>query len=233
METDHRTQNPYAAPVSTEVSVEVAASTVASHQDFMRVGNKLRCRSGLQLPPYCLVTGAAEDLLPLPLSLWAPEKSLRRYRFGGIGLMLAVPIVVALAFLLGVGPPADPFLVILLISALLILGLVLFLVGGRRGQMCILQGAVDRSRLVWGKRFAAVPAWILVLFLATSVTTGWNSDYGFLLMLLFSVCGQLFSGLVFLRGTQLRVVVDEHGVFELRGFSKAFLRRLEESSDAR
>jgi hypothetical protein len=228
MNTDHRIQNPYAAPESTEVSTD----TIASHQNFMRVGNKVRCRSGLQLPPYCLVTGVAEDLLPLPLSLWAPGKSLRRYRFGGIGLMLAVPIVSALAFLFGAGPPADPFLIVLFISALLILGLVLFLLGGRRGQMCILQGVVDRRRLVWGRRFAAVPSWFLVLFLAASVTMGWNSGYGFSLLLLFSVLGQLFSNLVFLRGTQLRAVVADDGVFELSGFSKAFLKRLEESSNA-
>lgn len=231
MEADEQSRNPYAISVSAVIS----ADSAALHRNFELVGRKLYCRSGLQLPEYCLVTGTAEDLVPLSLSLWAPGKSLRRYRFVGIGLMMLVPIVVVLAIMFGGAAPADHFAVVVVTSicGLLIVGLVLFLIGGRRGQLCMLQGMVDRRRQNRGRRLAVIPAWIMLAVLAVSVTMGGNRGYVFSLLMMFAVGSQVISGWFFLRGTQLRAVVDEQGVFEVSGFSKQFLERLREQSDGR
>jgi hypothetical protein len=230
MVSEKQQQNPYAASTATDV----ATDTVAWHREFQLVGKTLRCRSGLHLPEYCLVTGHSDNQAPLPLSLWAPGKSVRRYRFWGILLMLSVPLVVFLVIQFR-GPQPSDFAAIVIfttILSLLIAGLVLFLLGGRRGRLCMLQGGVDKRRLTWGRRLAVMPAWLLILVLALNFG-GFISNNSLLFpLILFSVSGQFLSGWFVLHGTRLRAVVDEQGVFEISGFSKAFLKRLKEHSDA-
>jgi hypothetical protein len=231
MNTDNESLNPYAASTTTDV----ATSSVAWHRDFQLVGKKLRCHSGLQLPDYCLVTGHSNDVVPLPLSIYASGKSVRHYRFWGIGLMLSVPLVVIFAIAVGGPAPAESSVAVIvtIISALLILGLVLFLLGGRHGQHLVLQAVVDRNRLMWGRRLGVIPSWALVLVLVLRVGGFVSSDSILLPLVFFSIGGQWGARWIFSRGTQLRAVVDEQGVFEISGFSNAFLKRLKEHSNAR
>lgn len=231
MNTDNESPNPYA--VST--TGDLASSSVAWHRNFQLVGRKLRCHSGLQLPDYCLVTGHSNDVVPLSLSILASGKSVRHYRFWGIGLMLSVPLVVFFAIAVGGSAPAESSVAVIvtIVSALLILGLVLFLLGGRRGQHLVLQAVVDRNRLMWGRRLGVIPSWALVLVLGLRVGGFVSSDSILLPLIMLSIGGQWCSRWIFSRGTQLRAVVDEQGVFEISGFSNAFLKRLKEHSDAR
>ncbi|MFM7059354.1 MAG: hypothetical protein ACKO2P_20770 [Planctomycetota bacterium] len=230
MDSETASQNPYA----TSMSRDVSSDTVAWHRDFQLIGRKLHCRTGLQLPEYCLVTGQSDGIMPFPLGIWAPGKSVRHYRLIGIGLLLLVPLVVALAIMIGGTAPRESsvMLIVTIISALLSVGLVLFLLGGRRGRLCEVQGVIDSRRLVWGRRLAVIPSWILILVLALRVGGFIGSNVVLLPLIFFSIGSQWFSGWFFQRGTQLRAVVDENGVFEISGFSKAFLKRLEEFRDA-
>lgn len=231
MNTDNESQNPYA--VSTPG--DLASSSVAWHRNFQLVGRKLRCHSGLQLPDYCLVTGHSNDVVPLPLSIYAPGKSVRHYRFWGIGLLLSVPLVVFFAIAVGGPAPAESSVAVIvtIISALLILGLVLFLLGGRRSQHLVLQAVVDRNRLMWERRLVVISSWTLALVLGLRVGGFVSSGSIFLPLGLFSIGGQWGARWIFRRGTQLRAVVDEQGVFEISGFSNAFLKRLKEQANAR
>lgn len=60
--------NPYSPPTD-----EQHAKPGATHYEFQFTAKGIRCRTGLQLPKICLVTGRADDLMPHPVHLkWLP-----------------------------------------------------------------------------------------------------------------------------------------------------------------
>ena len=60
--------NPYSPPTD-----EPHAKPGATHYEFQVTARGIRCRTGLQLPKICLLTGRADDLMPYPVHLkWLP-----------------------------------------------------------------------------------------------------------------------------------------------------------------
>jgi hypothetical protein len=228
---EQQPENPYIAPVFPEPAVD----TVAWHQSYLVNGRKVICRNGLWLPEYCLVTGASADLVPIPISLWAAGKSARRYRLWGIGSLCCAPLLFAAALLLmrSGARPGDPVPVALTVSIPLTLvgGLVLFLLGGRQRQLCRLHGSLQRQRAVWQRRLATIPGFVMLFFLVLRFFGVIERDWAFAAVVGPFVATWLLAGLVFLRGLRLRAIQVEDGLFEVKGWSGAFLKRLEERAN--
>jgi hypothetical protein len=224
-------QNPYAAPVFQEPP----ADALVWHRNYQLIGPKLLCKTGLFLPEYCLVTGAPSDLVPVPLALRAAPKSVRLYRHIGIGSLLCAPLSLTAAFLLirSNVAPGDPLVVTLTLTTplLLIAGLILFLIGGRQHTLCRLHGLLHRRRQVWQRRLALIPGGTMLIYVCPRFSGAMGQYWAIAAMLGVSVCTWLLVSLVFLRGLRLRAVLLDDGSFEIRGFSRAFLSRLETHPD--
>lgn len=230
--------NPYAAPAD----AEPAGESVALHHDFELAGNQIRCRSGLWLPEICVVTGRKQNLVTIPIHVRAVRKSRLWLRRTGIFFVVVVPLG-AILVISSIAPvPRAPaaksagsvfligFPVFVFIGGLL-LGLALFLAGGRRGQTCGIQISVDQQRLSWIRR---TPTLLIPLMLLMPGLMFTSLSFGSLAVAIFWL---LFVPLTLSirwlqKGMQLRAVVDENGVFTVRGFSKAFLKQLGELQNA-
>lgn len=229
---DDQPQNPYAAPVFPEPVMDM--DVLDWHQNYQLIGPKLLCRSGLFLPEYCLVTGAADDLVPVPISLWAQSQSVSRYRRTGIGCLLCAPLSLAAAFLLiasGVAPGSAIAVTLTLTTPLLLIaGLILFLPGGRRRMLCRLHGQLHRTRQLWQRRLTMILGYTPLVFL--SLRFAGIMERNWAVAAIAGIWGLSFLlGLVFLRGLRLRAVLLDEGLFEVQGFSGAFLRKLQANSD--
>ena len=78
--------NLYAAPTA-----GVLLKPGATHHEFQFTNKGIRCRSGLELPKICLVTGRTDDLVPHSFRLmWLPMIS-RAIVFCALFIMLTVP----------------------------------------------------------------------------------------------------------------------------------------------
>jgi len=226
-------QNPYATPVFQEP----AEDAVVWHRNYQLIGRKVLCRNALLLPDYCLVTGASEDIVHIPISIWAATHSTRLWRRLSIGCLLCAPLSITAALLLiGPGfPPGNPIAVTLILTTplLLIAGLILFLLGGRRRKLCRLQGLLHQKRLIWQRRLTLIPVCSMLVFFLLRVTGVIGRDWAFAAVVGPFILTWLLGSFISLRGLRLRAIQVDGDLFEIRGFSKAFLKRLEESSDAR
>lgn len=224
--------NPYAAPAD----AEPAGESVAWHHDFELAGNQIRCRSGLSLPEICVVTGRKQNLVAIPIQIRAVRKSRLWARRCGIFFMVVVPPGAILAMsskapvpptpaAMAAGLPFSAVLPAFVFVGSLLLGLALFLVGGRRGLNCAMQIHVEQQRLVWIRRFANLLAPLMLLISGLVFTAlSYRSLASVLVCLLVVPLSLLSLGLQ--RGMRLRGVVDENNGFVVRGFSRAFLRQL-------
>ena len=225
METISETVNPYAAPTAPEDS----PGTITLHNEYQLINGRVICRSGLVLPQFCLVTGGTSDLVPHVMTLRAPAKGMPIYRWWGVGLMLVAPLVFLATFSLMQGGAANkPWAgaLFLLIPLLLIVGLVLFLIGGRRGSSCLLEGFVSKRRQSWQKRMVWIPGAAMAGYWILRGSQVVDRDGGVWLIVLFAVLMNLIP-LFLLRGLRLRAEAASEGLFEIRGFSKAFLEKLQ------
>ena len=224
--------NPYAAPAD----AEPAGESVAWHHDFELAGNQIRCRSGLGLPEICVVTGWKQNLVAIPIHVRAVRKSRLWVRRLGIFFLVVVPPGAVLAMSSAVrlprvpaatapGLPFSAVLPVFVLVGSLLLGLALFLVGGRRGLNCAMQIHVERQRLVWIRRFANLLAPLMLLISGLVFTALSYRILASVLVCLLVVPLSLLS-LWLQRGMRLRAVVDENNSFMVRGFSRAFLRQL-------
>lgn len=126
------------------------------------------------------------------------------------------------------GIPNSTAMIVLLLFVGLPLGLALFLIGGRRGEMCSLQGSLQPHRLTWIRRFSSI---ILTMFFMLAIGllfTGGTLRGVFLILAFLSIVGMLVPLYRLQNGLQLRATVDENRVFVISGFSGDFLRRLGE-----
>ena len=224
-------ENPYAAATD----ATPADTAVAWHHDFELVGKRIRCRTGLWLPEICLVSGEQQNLTTMPVNVYAVRKSRIWWRRSGIFLMIA-PVLTAILLSPAAAPPpaaaggmqSSIGLFGLLLFVGLPLGLALFLIGGRRGEMCSLQGSLQPQRLTWSRRFSFISS-ILFLMSAIGLVLSSGNPRGVLLELaILSRNGVLVPMYTFHKWLQLRATVDENRVFVISGFSGDFLRRLGE-----
>lgn len=224
--------NPYAAPAD----AEPAGESVAWHHDLELAGNQLRCRSGLWLPEICVVTGRKQNLVAIPVQVRALRNSRLWVRRLGIFFLVAVPLGAILAMsgtapvprtpaAMAAGVPFSAVLPAFVFMGSLLLGLVLFLAGGRRGVNCAVQIHVEQQRLVWIRRFANLLAPLMLLISGLVFTALSYRSLASVLVCLLLVPLSLLS-LWLQRGMRLRAVVDENNGFVLRGFSRAFLKQL-------
>lgn len=231
MVAENTPQNPYASPVFQEP----AGEAVVWHRNYQLVGQKLLCHNGLLLPDYCLVTGASEDIVHVPIGIWAATHSTRLYRRISICCLLCAPLSITAALLL-IGPrfpPDNPFAVTLILTTplLLIAGLILFLLGGRRRKLCSLQGLLHKQRLVWQRRLVMIPVYCMLVFFFLRVTGVIGRDWAFAAVVGPFILTWLLGSFILLRGLRLRAIQVDGDLFEISGFSGAFLKRLQEQTN--
>lgn len=229
MQSNTESANPYAAPAIAENTPD----TKAPHSEFQLINDRIISRTGLVLPAFCLVTGDKDDLVPHVVSLHAPGKGMTVYRWWGVGLMLGTPLVFMLTiFLMNLMKGNNPNTswvgaLFLLIPLMLIVGLVLFLLGGRGGSNCSVSGFVQRRRQVWQRRMVWIPALTLPVYLLVPRVTSAMDDATKVFLILVTVTVMNLIPIIFLRGLRLRAVATGEGLFEIRGFSKVFLKKLQ------
>lgn len=232
MVAENTPQNPYASPIFQEPARE--EEPVVWHRNYHLIGPKVLCHNGLLLPDYCLVTGASDDIVPVPISIWAATQSTRLCRRISIGCLLCAPLSITAALqLLGPGfPPSNPLAVILILTTplLLIAGLILFLLGGRRRKLCRLQGLLHQKRLIWQRRLVMIPVYCMLVFFLLRVTGAIGRDWAFAAVVGPFILTWLLGSFIFLRGLRLRAIQVDGDLFEVRGFSGAFLKRLQEQT---
>ncbi|MGV2338823.1 MAG UNVERIFIED_CONTAM: hypothetical protein LVR18_34005 [Planctomycetaceae bacterium] len=224
-------ENPYAAATD----ATPADTAVAWHHEFEQVGKRIRCRTGLWLPEICLVSGEQQNLTTIPVNVYAVRKSRIWWRRSGIFLMIA-PVLTAILLSPAAAPPpaaaggmqSSAALIGLILFVGLPLGLALFLIGGRRGEMCSLQGSLQPQRLTWIRRFSSISLTMFLMLAIGLVFTGGTLRGVFLVLAFLSIFGMLVPLYRIQKGLQLRATVDENGVFVISGFSGDFLRRLGE-----
>jgi hypothetical protein len=221
---EEKLSNPYVVPAVSEDSPELGVF----HTDYELVGGRVICRSGLLLPEYCLVTGEAKELAIHACSIWAPGVSVAKYRSWGIGLMLT-PVLLVLWMILV--PSAVPWnttvmLLVLVVPVFLVVGLVLFLLGGRRGQLCRLQGFITQRCQVTLRRIAVYSAVAMCAVLPLTFLDVVNRQVAFWAFFVPMLMLQNLLPMFFLRGLRLRAVSTPEGLFEVRGFSKRYLEKL-------
>lgn len=231
MPVEETPENPYAAATD----ATPADTVVAWHHDFELVGKRIRCRTGLWLPAICLVSGEQQNLMTMPVNVYAVRKSRIWLRRSGIFLMIA-PVLTAILLSPAAAPPPaaaggmtnSAVLGGLLLFVGLPLGLALFLIGGRRGEMCSLQRSLQPQRLTWIRRFSSISSILFLMSAIGLVLSSGNPRVVFLLLAFLSLIGAVIPLYTFQKGLQLRATVDENGVFVISGFSGDFLRRLGE-----
>jgi hypothetical protein len=221
---EEKLSNPYVVPAVSEDSPEQELF----HTDYELVGGRVICRSGLLLPEYCLVTGEANELAIHPCSIWAPGMSVAKYRSWGIGLMLS-PVLLVLWMILVPGAGQGNtilMLAVLPIPVLLVVGLVLFLLGGRRGQLCRLQGFVSQRCRARQRRISLFSLVAMCLVLPLMWLDVVNRQVVYWAIFFPALMLQNLLPFFFLRGLRLRAVSTPEGLFEVRGFSKPYLEKL-------
>lgn len=232
MVTDKQPPNPYAAPVFPEPTAE----TFEFHQSYDLVDSKLLSRNGLWLPQYCLVTGSSDDVMPIQLSIIAASHATKRCRSAGVGCFLFAALAGGMAFsLVNSGTiPGAPLVVALTLSVplLLITGLVLFLLGGRNRKSFTLLGTLQKRRQTLRTRLGLAPliGMLVSSFLRFSGLV--KGDLTWIVLLVSPWIATALLGRFFLlRGLQLQAVYLDDQLFEVRGFSRAFLEQLKRHSD--
>jgi asparagine N-glycosylation enzyme membrane subunit Stt3 len=118
------------------------------------------------------------------------------------------------------------------VPLLLITGLVLFLLGGLNRKSFTLQGALQKRRQTLRTRLALAPliGMLVSSFLRFSGLV--KGDLTWIVLLVSPWIATAVLGRFFLlRGLQLQAVYLDDQLFEVRGFSKAFLKQLKRHSD--
>lgn len=229
-------ENPYAAAID----ATPASIAVAWHHDFKLVGKRIHCRNGLWLPEICLLTGEHQNLVAMPVSVHALRKSRWWLRRIGIFVMI-LPVVASVlnsmirspapftpaAVAVSGGLPTAAIMMLLTFFIGLPFGLILFLAGGRRSELCSLQGYFQPQRLTVFRRFSNVFPVLMMLAVGLMLSmASLRSVFTVFAFLLMNAASILMLWLQ--KGLHLRAVVDENGVFVISGFSRVFLKRLGE-----
>jgi|GEM_PF-553718 hypothetical protein len=233
MSADSLQDNPFAAPAE---SVH-AVVTEATDDWYELRGDTLVCRSSLRLPMYCLVTGeACPESAPLNFPLyWQPGGfSVRRMGslmgviflvvvwiigcvvMGGILTNRGAPVAVRVAFAItGIGVPvAFGVMAVRRSSRATKLPVTAFLSSGRH-----------RAR----KWISALPVLIVVPMMvldSLGVLPRGIGGFWFLPFLVMNIVSQR----LWLRGLQLKMKPRDDGLYEVTGFSPAFVVRLREQA---
>ena len=223
--------NPFAAPAELVHAVVTEAT-----DDWYEVrGQTVVCRSSLRLPTYCLVTGEdCAGAAPLNFQLvHAPRFSLRRagtlftvtlavvtwiigcFVVGGILSSRGAPTAVIICFAIaGIGIPVAAGILAYRSSSVQRLTVTAFLSPGRR-----------RARN-W---ISALPLVVIVPLMAldsAGVLPRGLGGFWFVPFVLMNAISQR----LWLGGTKLKMQPRDDGLYEIIGFSQAFLVRLQEHS---
>lgn len=235
MSADSLQDNPFAAPAE---SVH-AVVTEATDDWYELRGETLVCRSSLRLPRYCLVTGkACPDSVALNFPLYH-QPGFRVSRVGSrlIVIFLAVVWIVGCivlgGILTGLGAP--------------VAGIIAFAIVGIGIPIAVGLVAVHRSSsatklpvtafLSPGKHRARqwiswLPLVLIVPMMALDsmgVLPRGIGGFWFLPFLVMNIISQR----LWLRGLRLKLKPREDGLYEVIGFSPAFLERLREQAAVR
>ncbi|MFN6310416.1 MAG: hypothetical protein ACK46M_03070 [Planctomyces sp.] len=235
MSDENLQDNPFAAPTE---SLHAAAPEATDDWYELR-GETLVCRSSLRLPRYCLVTGkACPDSVALNFPLYyQPGFSVSSVGSRLIVIFLAVVWIVGCIVLEGIltsrGAP--------------VAGIIAFAIVGIGIPLAVGLMAVHRSSsatkllvkafLSPGKHRARqwiswLPLVLIVPMMASDSMGVLPRGIGSLWFLPFLVMN-IISQRLWLRGLRLKLKPREDGLYEVTGFSPAFLERLREQAAVR
>jgi len=224
--------NPYSAPTA-----EHRSKTGLTHHEFQFTDRGILCRTGLELPRICLVTGAIVDLVPYRIRLkWSPL-------FYKVTLWISF-VLIGVFNNLGqntVWPPQQfhevKWLFVLGSSVLLIV-----IVGIKMVHDIVIDAYVSRmvGRSFQKRKWTAIIAALVgagVGSLLTLLALPTGSEPNFMSVLIVTAvmaalfaCGShwIFSkkSRIDLMGTKLKVVSYHSGQFEITGFPPQFLGSL-------
>lgn len=235
MSDENLQDNPFAAPTE---SLHAAAPEATDDWYELR-GETLVCRSSLRLPRYCLVTGkACPDSVALNFPLYH-QPGFRVSRVGSrlIVIFLAVVWIVGCivlgGILTGLGAP--------------VAGIIAFAIVGIGIPLAVGLVAVHRSSsatklpvtafLSPGKHRARQwISWLPLVLIVPMMVLDWMGvlprgigGFWFLPFLVVNIISQR----LWLRGLRLKLKLREDGLYEVTGFSPAFLERLREQAAVR
>jgi hypothetical protein len=217
--------NPYAAPETPPAE----PGEVRWHQDFELTQRGIRCRSGLELPAACLVTGDRTDLAGTIILLRAVQPWLVYVIWWGIPTMLVFAIFcVVLVFRLPGSVTVNSPVMILLVTGLPFLAALLLVFGYSRLSAPI-QLKVYHSRGLrrwrWMMNFLGFcPAVVIFLLRIVHLRVGiaMLAPLAGVFLILSVMAGKKLAGI----RPVVRWVSDD--LFEVRGFSKAYRQVLEQ-----
>jgi hypothetical protein len=233
----HHMLNPYAACDLDEH----ALAGEAEHEEFQLVGDRIRCRSGLRLPAWCLLTGDNTHLLPFPFVVHGWPRRLRWARRLGFSSMIgsAVCSLPAAAALQAISTYGSHLLSPQMLAAarailsVTTLGLIcggafFFLVGARGSRKARFIGFVSESSLRSERRLQFVGLGIFGTALAVLCIGSLTFSLRVLIAMSFVIAFTAFS---VVRSPAMALALcradfDGDGVFELSGLRKTFLKRL-------
>ena len=230
--------NPYAPPTP-----DAVPKRGETHREFQLTAKGIRCRTGLELPMICLVTGRTHDIEPIPIKLMWHSPTARLIIIAASVLMAALPIgqLLAARYL-----SVDEFPILQLSQRLSPITRVLFVIAIQIPMVAAillspkaaLTGFVHRDVQRWMKRqkrmfclmIAVFPVAVgVIVFCAIQGTVVWLLVLlwlcvtgSFVVMILMSLRNrQRFSGL------SLKAIGHQHGQFEVSGFSPLFLQAVQ------
>ena len=227
--------NPFAAPTE---SLQAAVPEATDDWYELR-GETLVCRSSLRLPRYCLVTGkACPDSVALNFPLYH-QPGFRVSRVGSrlIVIFLAVVWIVGCivlgGILTGLGAPVAGIIAFAIVG--IGIPIAVGLVAVRRSSSAkklpvtaFLSPGKHRARQ-W---IASLPLVLIVPMMALDsmgVLPRGIGGFWFLPFLVMNIISQR----LWLRGLRLKLKPREDGLYEVIGFSPAFLERLREQAAVR
>ena len=219
--------NPYSPPTD-----EPHAKPGATHYEFQFTARGIRCRTGLQLPKICLVTGRADDLMPYPVHLkWLPL-------FSRVILWCAL-----LFFLIGISDILERFremewlrIAWSSVFAIAIVGAITMTPNGV--IMTYVSGAVCQRlrKRNWTAAIAAIAGAGVGSVLSLLVLQARSETNPMAILIVASVMAALFAcgwhwiysrkSRIDLTGTKLKVVSYQSGQFEITGFAPQYLDAL-------
>ena len=220
--------NPYSPPTD-----EPREKPGTTHYEFQFTAGGIHCRTGLQLPKICLLTGRADDLLPYPVRLkWMPL-------FSRV-IVLGVPLF----FLIFTSDNLKRFQEMewLRIAWSSVFAIAIF------GAMTMTQnvviktyvsGAVCRGlrKRIWTAAIAALAGAGVGSVLSMLVLQARSETNPMAILIVASVMAALFAcgwhwiysrkSRIDLTGTKLKVVSYQSGQFEIKGFAPQYLDALQ------
>ena len=219
--------NPYSPPTD-----EQHAKPGATHYEFQFTARGIRCRTGLQLPKICLVTGRADDLMPHPVHLkWLPL-------FSRVSLWCA-----PLFFLIFTSDNLKRFqemewlrIAWSIVLAIVIVGAITMTQNGV--IMTYVSGAVCQRlrKRNWTAVIAALAGAGVGSVLSLLILKARSETNPMALVIVASVMAALFAcgwhwmysrkSRIDLTGTKLKVVSYQSGQFEITGFAPLYLDAL-------